>query len=62
MYNDASIYNNFDGSRWLYDNLIKNEHDAGRCVACEQCETLCPQHLEIIKFLDIAHKAFTANP
>lgn len=61
IYNDASIYNNFAGSRWLYDNLIKNEKDAGRCVACGQCETLCPQHIQIIDSLSLAHRAFTAD-
>lgn len=61
IYNDASIYSNFAGSRWLYDSLIKNEKDAGRCVACGQCETLCPQQIKIIDSLSLAHLAFTAN-
>ena len=31
MFNDASIYNNFDGSRWMYENLAKKGG----------CRTLC---------------------
>ncbi len=61
MYNDASIYNNFAGSRWFYESLVKKENDAGRCVACGQCEALCPQHIEIIDSLAKAHRAFTAD-
>lgn len=58
MYNDASMYNNFAGSTWLYESLVKKESDAGRCVACGQCEALCPQHIQIIDSLAKAHRAF----
>jgi len=58
MYNDASIYNNFAGSRWLYESLMKKESDGGRCVACGQCEAVCPQNIEIIESLAKAHGAF----
>lgn len=61
IYNDASIYNNFAGSRWMYEALEKKEEDAGRCVACGQCEALCPQNLNIIDSLATAHRAFTTD-
>ena len=61
MFNDASMYNNFDGSRWMYENLLKKEEDAGRCVACGQCEAVCPQQIEIIESLRLAHSAFAAD-
>ncbi len=62
VYNDASIYDNLPGSQWQYDNLVQKNMDAGRCVACGQCETLCPQHIKIIESLEMAHRAFNTNP
>lgn len=34
-----------------YDNLIKEFGKAGDCIACGQCESVCPQHLPIIEYL-----------
>ena len=34
-----------------YDNLIKEFGKAGDCIACGQCESVCPQHLSIIEYL-----------
>ena len=58
LYNEAHIYNSFDGGRWQYGQLLKRGQDAGRCVACGQCETLCPQNIAIIESLEVAHGAF----
>lgn len=38
-----------------YDNLIKEFGKAGDCIACGQCESVCPQHLPVIDYLkDVA--------
>ncbi len=58
IFNDASIYNSHEAVRWQYENLLKNARDGGRCVACGQCEQVCPQQLDIIATLERAHKAF----
>lgn len=58
MYNNASIYNSFPNDRWQYRNLVEKGQDASRCVACGQCEAVCPQHLKIIETLEMAHGAF----
>ena len=58
LFNDASVYNAFDSMRWQYENMIKKAEDAGRCIACGQCEEVCPQQLNIIETLERAHNAF----
>jgi predicted aldo/keto reductase-like oxidoreductase len=41
-----------------YDLLTKNFGRAGDCIACGQCEGLCPQHLPIIEHLQAVSKHF----
>ncbi len=60
-----SIYNEgarerFEGRGWTvndtnYELLSRNTGRAGDCVACGQCEGVCPQHLPVIDYLkDVA--------
>ncbi len=52
--NDAYMFEDnarFDGA---YQQILKLEGDAARCVACGQCEDACPQHLPIIRLLSEA--------
>lgn len=58
-YNSAKTY----GSNRRYDTYYKNhtqgEHgSASQCIACGQCEGVCPQHLEIISLLQKVSKEF----
>lgn len=57
LYNNASIYNTFSTERQSYAFLIEKAQDAGHCVACGQCEDVCPQNLKIIDTLQKAHNA-----
>lgn len=59
IYNNASIYNLTRQGQRQYEQLIKNEQDASLCVACGECEAVCPQNLEIINDLQDAHQALT---
>jgi predicted aldo/keto reductase-like oxidoreductase len=37
--------------RFFYNGLVSSSGRAGDCIACGQCEGVCPQHLEIIELL-----------
>ena len=52
--NDAYMFE--DNARFdsAYQQILKLEGDAARCVACGQCEDACPQHLPIIRLLEEA--------
>lgn len=57
IYNHASVYNMFEDGRRQYSRLIQDGTDAGQCIECENCESLCPQNLTIIEYLKEAHAA-----
>ena len=56
-YNDGHMFGAFDQPRRSYMFLGRSGGDATNCVACGACETKCPQHIDIINQLKIAHKA-----
>ena len=35
-----------------YDNLAKNFGKASECIKCGQCEEICPQHLNVTRYLE----------
>lgn len=37
--------------RFFYNGLVEHSGRAGDCLACRQCESVCPQHLPIIELL-----------
>jgi NAD-dependent dihydropyrimidine dehydrogenase PreA subunit len=58
QYNDGIKFENFDQPRrsyWFSKNFLGM--DAGRCTACGECEPKCPQGIDIIKKLKVAHEA-----
>ena len=61
LYNEGSMYNTLEADRGQYEHLVKNEQDAGRCVACGQCESVCPQNIEIIETLEMIDRVFTGR-
>jgi predicted aldo/keto reductase-like oxidoreductase len=54
IYNEAIMYNDRRRARALY-NWLKEEERADSCTQCAQCEELCPQEIEIVKWLAQAH-------
>ena len=50
-YNEAHMLDRHAALARQYRQLIKAEADGSRCVACGQCEEICPQQLPIIDWL-----------
>ena len=61
LYNEAEIFNAWEGSRWMYGGIVKASRDASKCVECGQCEAACPQQLQVIELLKEAHAALAAE-
>lgn len=61
-----SIFQGYDGAllrgkpadKRSYDELVSQEADASRCVACRKCEAQCPQHLPIVRYLQEIRKVY----
>ena len=55
--NTMKLYNEEFRPKAFYGGLIGQGHGrAGDCVACGQCESVCPQHLPIIELLQDASR------
>ena len=53
--NTARLYPTDNRPRMFYNNLTSNSSvKASDCIACGQCESVCPQHLPIIELLQEA--------
>lgn len=56
-YNNYLAYDNLDAAKWAYNDATSEGGKAGVCIACGQCEGICPQHIGIIEQLkEIAAK------
>jgi uncharacterized protein len=61
LYNEALMYNDLRPSRMRY-GWLKDEEKAGACVACGNCEQLCPQSIAIIEWLAKSHELLADEP
>ena len=48
---DVSLLRDGGSFKEGYANLVKEQADASRCIACRKCERSCPQHLPIVQYL-----------
>ena len=58
IYNDAFLFEDPESGRERYQNWIKKEVRASRCVECRACEKACPQQISIIASLKDVVKIF----
>ena len=45
-----------------YDVMATSFGKAGDCIACGQCENICPQHLSIIELMKTVSEHFDHKP
>ena len=55
------VYNNLTSARGSYGFDTRNGGKASDCVACGQCESVCPQHISIIEELKRAAEKLERN-
>ncbi|MGN1019377.1 MAG: 4Fe-4S dicluster domain-containing protein, partial [Aristaeellaceae bacterium] len=48
---DVSLLRDGGSFKKGYANLVQEQADASRCIACRKCERACPQHLPIVQYL-----------
>ena len=51
LYNQGIAYDSMDESKFAYKTYYPTESHADNCVECGQCESQCPQSIEIIDWL-----------
>jgi predicted aldo/keto reductase-like oxidoreductase len=54
--NNYLLYNNLAGAKGNYGFATRLGGKASKCIACGQCEQVCPQHIAIIEELSKAAK------
>jgi predicted aldo/keto reductase-like oxidoreductase len=60
IYNEATMYNAADRSRLVYEQFLREDERANCCLACGECESACPQGIEIIQWLKTADEFLTS--
>ena len=59
-YNTVLTYGNHDRPHYYYRGLMLRSAAASSCTKCKKCESLCPQHLNIVETLEKASAVFDA--
>jgi predicted aldo/keto reductase-like oxidoreductase len=61
LYNDAIMYDDFEGSREWYDESMDASERADQCAECGECEEKCPQDIEIMSWLEKTAEFFSSG-
>ncbi|HEY1406455.1 MAG TPA: aldo/keto reductase [Spirochaetota bacterium] len=54
-YNNGKIYDDLNGSRFLYEYNIAEDAQAGKCIGCGTCKGKCPQGIVIPSLMPKVH-------
>ena len=60
LYNDTMMYHDCNRSRMQYSLIAEGER-ADACIACGDCEAVCPQSIAIIDWLEKTHELLRAE-
>ena len=55
------MYDKPDWARNEYDHRVKETERADNCIACRECEELCPQKTPISQWMAVVRGAFAEN-
>ncbi len=58
VYNRRNVYGSREQTQNRYNEIISESGKPADCIACGQCESVCPQHIEIISLLEKISKEF----
>lgn len=58
--NSYTIFGNLAGAKGHYGFVTRNGGKASECIACGQCEAVCPQHIAIVEELKKAAELLEA--
>ena len=55
LYNESVMFNAPDHGRFAYSHWMPEAERADQCLECGDCESQCPQKIEIIQWLPKVH-------
>lgn len=58
VFNRRSVYGSLEQTQNRYNEIIAESGNPADCIECGQCESVCPQHIEIISLLEKISKEF----
>jgi len=61
VYNDGSIYDKAAWARNEYNLWLEGSERADNCIACQQCESLCPQKIPISQWMPVVQAVLGEN-
>jgi predicted aldo/keto reductase-like oxidoreductase len=63
IYNESTVYEDSEIGNFRYNSQfgLKPEQRADRCSECRQCESQCPQQIQIVDWLKKAHAKLAAK-
>jgi predicted aldo/keto reductase-like oxidoreductase len=54
FYNEAVMFNQRSYGNFAYTHWLPEDQRADKCIACGECEAKCPQHIQIVEWLETA--------